>query len=196
MHTKEHGVRPDRAARKHRGGLTAVAVAAGLVLSGAAVMGFSNAAFTASTSNTGNNWTTGTVNLSSNRSASTPLFSATGPNVANSKDAPMVPGAGYTRTIDVEYSGTVAADITLTAVKGTATSNLDKKTNVNISDGTTTVYNGTLYDMPTSFASYKWSTPAAPTSVKTYTFTITVDGDAPQGATVSNVDFTWTASSK
>lgn len=173
----------------------------GLIVSGALVLGFSNAAFTAQTSNSGNNWSTGTVGLNNNLTKA--MFDATAaPANKGVADPLMYPGKTLTNTIQVNYSGTAPADVHLYATLGTDAGSIAQYMNVTINDGTSNIYTGTLANLTstkTDFASgiSGWS-PTASAS-KTYTFTVTMDPTAPntaQGkaiAGVSGTTFTWDA---
>jgi hypothetical protein len=80
--------------------LSSLAIVSLLVLTG------SRAAFTDSTANAGNEWTTGTVELTDDQDG-TAMFAATG----------ILPGYSDSRTIDVTYDGPAgsSADVTFTA---------------------------------------------------------------------------------
>ena len=88
----------------HRKTLVAAAVPAAFLLSGALVWEASYAAFTDTTSNDNNSWTAGSVTITDNDGGSA-LFTASG----------LVPGTTGARCITVTYSGTVTADIAMTA---------------------------------------------------------------------------------
>lgn len=88
----------------------AASVLVGLCISGGMVWRGTAAAFTGTTSNAPNSWTTGSVVLTDNDSAGA-LFSTTG----------MVPASTDTRCITVTYAGTVASPIKLSAVNPTDT---------------------------------------------------------------------------
>lgn len=88
----------------HRKVLVAVAVPVGFLLSGVLIWQASYAAFTATTSNTGNTWQAGTVVLTDNDSDSA-LFTATG----------LVPGSTGERCITVSYTGTASTSVKMYA---------------------------------------------------------------------------------
>lgn len=85
----------------------AAAVPVGFLLSGALVWQASYAAFTASTTNPGNNWQAGTVVLRDD-DGNAALFNATG----------LTPGSSGARCITVQYDGNVAADVRMYATVG------------------------------------------------------------------------------
>jgi hypothetical protein len=84
--------------------LRGLSILVGLVISGALVWQSTQAAFTATTENPGNNWTAGSVTLTDNDSG-VAMFSVTG----------LTPGTKAPRCIEVTYGGTVAADVRLYA---------------------------------------------------------------------------------
>lgn len=98
MHT------PSPAARKQ---LTKAILPVGILLSALLVYQSSHAAFTATTTNPGNAWTTGSVVLSDSQggdstgATGTAMFSVTA----------LKPGVTVTRCIDVTYSGSLAATV-------------------------------------------------------------------------------------
>lgn len=83
----------------------AAAVPVGVVVSAAVVWQSTSAAFTATTDNPGNSWQSGTVDLSDSDKGSA-LFTTAG-------DSALVPGSTRFRCIQVDYTGTVDADIRL-----------------------------------------------------------------------------------
>ncbi len=107
---------PSTAARKQ---LTRAALPLGIFLSALLVYQSSHAAFTATTTNPGNAWSTGSVVLSDSQGGSssgntgTAMFSVTG----------LKPGVTQTRCIDVTYSGSLAATVRLYASSVTSTAN-------------------------------------------------------------------------
>src|SRR5262245_61433998 len=175
------------------------AVPLGLLASGALVLGFSNAAFTAQTSNTGNDWATGSVSLSNNLTV--PLFSHTGTNVAGGPDGALAPGDLLAnRPIQITYTGGNAADIRLFANLGTQSGgNVANYINLTINDGTSNIYQGTLANLAASNTSWAtgiggW-TPGG-TETRTFTFHASLDANAPAaaaGQTVTGTSFTWEA---
>jgi hypothetical protein len=171
----------------------------GLLASGALVLGYSNAAFTAQTSNAGNNWSTGSVDLKNN--LTTPLFSHTGGNAAGATpDKALAPGDTLAnRQIKIDYTGANAADIRLYANLGTDAGNVAQYIDVTINDGASNIYNGTLKNLTTSNPNWAsgiggW-TPGS-TASKTYTFTAKLKDTAPDsasGQSITGTSFTWEA---
>lgn len=76
------------------------AILTGLLGSGAMVFQGTQSAFTAQTSNTGNNWTTGSIALADDDSSGA-MFNLT----------TMIPGDTGTKCIQVQYTGNVATNI-------------------------------------------------------------------------------------
>lgn len=118
--TEQHRPRGRRRARRDEGGgrrrTMVVALPLALVASSALVYQASNAAFTASTSNGSNTWSSGTVALTDDDS-STVMFNATG----------LKPGSTGIKCINVTYSGSLAAGVRLyvTSPSGTLGQYLD-----------------------------------------------------------------------
>lgn len=90
--------------------LAAAAVVAGLLVSGGLVWQASSAAFTASTQNGSNTWSSGQVLISDN-DGGTAMWTATG----------LVPGSTGTNCIEVTYGGNVASAVKLYATPYTGT---------------------------------------------------------------------------
>jgi len=179
------------------------AIPLGLLASGALVLGFSNAAFTASTSNAGNNWATGSVSLTND--ATLPLFSHTGNTVVGGPDKLLAPGDVLAdRPITINYTSGNAADIRLFANVGAQTGGLAQYINVTInSQGSATpIYQGTLANLAASNTNWAtgiggW-TPGG-TETRTFTFHASLDASAPAGAagqTVTGTTFTWEAQAR
>ncbi len=78
------------------------AAVCGLLLTGALIMGRTQAAFTAKTDNTGNSWLAGTVTLADDDTGAA-LFTATD----------LLPGSNGSACIRVTYTGNVAATVKL-----------------------------------------------------------------------------------
>jgi hypothetical protein len=172
------------------------AIPIGLLASGLLVLGFSNAAFTAQTSNANNSWSTGTVSL--NNTLTLPMFNYQTNTSKGSVDPLMYPNKSLSNTIKVNYVGTNPVDVHLYANLGTDSGSLAQNLNVTIHDDTanSTVYTGTLANLASTnhdFASGLggWS-PTANAS-ETYTFTVTAGANVPQGATLGGSTFTWEA---
>jgi hypothetical protein len=101
------------------------AIPVGLVVGTAVVWQASYSAFSGTTSNPTNNWSTGTVVLADDDS-STAMFTATG----------LKPGATASKCIVVAYSGTLASTVTLYGTGETATNSFDTYIDLVIEQGT------------------------------------------------------------
>jgi hypothetical protein len=180
-------------------GIVATAVIVGLLASGGMVLRGTEAAFVSNTNNAGNNWATGSVNLTN--SAGSALFTATN----------MVPGDQINRCIKVTYNGTVATPVKVfvssltqtsalaqyldvTILQGTGTPTADCTTD--ITGGTNLVGPVTLQTLSTSNSNYtngltNWMTLAAP-DTRAYKITVKLRTDAgvPQSAS-AGVTFNW-----
>lgn len=199
------GRRDDR--DRPRGGSARV-ILAGVVVGIIGSAGFiwqgTNAAFTASTQNGVNSWTSGTVVVADDDSGSA-LFSA----------GPVVPGDTGSRCIAVTYSGSVAATVHFytSAVSGGLTPYLDVRVEEGAGAGNvgsaascagfsgTTVWSGRLDALGstvTDFASGVGTfAPTGSGQTQVYRITWTVDpaaGDALQG-TAATASFVWEAQS-
>ena len=204
--------RPTRARGRRRDGgdgrRGAWVVLAGLVVgvlgSGGLVWQGTNAAFTASTSNGANAWSSGTVALSDD-DTSTALFSA----------GPVVPGDTGTRCIAVTYDGDIAASVRFYAssVSGSLGTYLGRVVEQGSGAGNvggagscagfsgTTIWNGTLDALATSASGFATGlgtcAPTGAGQTTVYRITWTVDpgaGDALQG-TAASASFVWEAQS-
>lgn len=188
-HTAEKGT-----GRRSRRGTWAVALAVpvGLLASGALVWQASYAAFTATTENTANSWSTGTVVLADN-DGGTALWTSAGL---------LEHGSTATRCITVSYTGDLAATIDFSATSsGTLAPDLDvtiqtgSGTAADCSDftGATALYTGTLAALPAGLTPLPdWTVAGAAT--RTYRIAWTVATTAAQGETATAA-FTWTATS-
>jgi hypothetical protein len=170
----------------------------GLLLISGLVVNSSTAAFTATTDNTGNSWTAGTVTLTDNDSG-TALFSETA----------LKPGSTGSRCIVVTYNGTLAASVKLRGAisAGALGQYLDltvrrgSGSQVDCTDFTTTLvppeYTGTVGDLATNHSTFltgvgTWAPTGAAQSA-TYQLTWTLqDNNAAQGQSVQAA-FTWEA---
>jgi hypothetical protein len=162
----------------------------------ALVVSSSTAAFTATTDNSGNSWTAGTVVLTDD-DAGTALFDEPG----------LAPGVGGDRCIVVTYDGTVAADVRLysqvtdgglgsylglTVRRGSGS---DRECGDFVSDEE--LYDGTVAGLATAHSSFgtgagTWAPSGAGQSV-TYQFEWQLEGDnGAQGKSVEAA-FTWEA---
>jgi hypothetical protein len=173
------------------------AIPVGIALSGALVLGFSNSAYTAQSSNAGNTWSTGSVGLTKNLTL--PMFDYTA-NPANKavKDPLLVPNQSVSNTITVNYTGNVAADVRIYSALGADSGGLAPYLKVKINDGAADIYTGTLAQLGAKNNYATGITGWTPTGAasKTYTFTVTVDSAAPAGTAgqaVNATTFTWEA---
>lgn len=173
-----------------------IALAGTLLAMSGLVVHSSSAAFTATTQNTGNTWSAGSVKISDNDAGSA-LFTETG----------LVPGKTGSRCIVVTYDGTVASAVRLYA--STGGTGLGAYLNLSVARGggsaadcsdftsTETAFTGTLAGLASANATYatgvgSWA-PATAGVSSTYRFTWTLqDDDAAQGKDVS-ATFTWEA---
>jgi hypothetical protein len=197
--------------------------AGGLGLAALAVLGFSNAAFSAQSSNEDNNWAadgSSTVELAVDDAVDAPLFSfgldgavrpqsqATQltqydglltdiPANLNASDNTLCDGA---RSVDVTYTGKQAADVRMYVDPGSATGDLDEHTLVTIKrDGVAFATDVKLSDLPTDYAGAQASRWAIPTDANgaakasTYEVTLKTDSANPAAGTVEGVKFIWEA---
>lgn len=177
-----------------------------LALISAMVLRMSSAAFTGSTSNSGNSWDAGTVSLSDNDSGSA-MFTA--PN--------MKPGDSVNGCVQVTYTGSIvpSAPVSLAAavteqIGSNGGNGLGDDLDVTVSlgalgttcalwtaVGASTAYSGTLAAM--SGASTGWTPTASggADTVRAFRFVITLGSDTPNTAQTDGADavFTWSATS-
>lgn len=197
-----------QAANRRRGRVaTIVAVAVAFVVSmvgvSALVVTSSIAAFTDTTTNAGNSFSTGTVALVDD-DLDAAMFSVTG----------LVPGQSVTDCLVVTYQGTVADPSAVKLYSGGYTDSGDLGTflNLTVEEGTggtfgdctgfslenTIESGGTLAGFDTTHTDYAsgagvWDPAATPVS-KTYRVTVQLDPAAPdteQGESVTALTFTW-----
>ncbi len=183
------------------GGLAAVVVS--LLAVSALVVDSSIAAFTASTSNTGNSFSTGTVDLVDDDLGAV-MFTASG----------LVPGQSVQDCIVVTYQGTVTDPAGVKVYSGGFTDSGDLATYLNLtieegsggtfgdctgfatgatieSGSTLAGFDGTAVDYSTGVGT--WDPSGTPES-KTYRITVQLDPSAPdaeQGESVSAMTFAW-----
>jgi hypothetical protein len=174
-----------------------------LVVVSAFVMRSSYAAFSDTASNTGNTFSTGTVDLVDSDSGAV-MFTATG----------LIPGQSVSNCIIVTYQGTIANPSAVKVYSGgfTDSGSLASYLNLTIEEGTggtfgsctgfsvqnTIVSSGTLADFHSTRTSYAngagvWDPSSTPSS-KTYRITVALSSSAPnaqQGASVSSQAFIW-----
>ncbi len=180
---------------------------ASMALVSAVVVTRSEAAFTASTDNTGSSFTAGSVTLVDNDSSSA-LFTI----------AQMTPGTTSVDCITVTYQGTITNPAAVKLYSGgyTDSGNFADFLNVTIEEGTggtfgdctgftsqnTIETSGTLVDFDTTHTSYAtgagvWDPSGTPES-KTYRITVELDATTPnaeQGESVTALTLTWEAQS-
>ncbi|GAA0810121.1 hypothetical protein [Spirilliplanes yamanashiensis] len=187
--------------------VVAAAVVVGLIGSGALVWQASSAAFTASTDNANNSWTSGSVTLTDNDFGG-----------ANFNETNLKPGDTGTKCILVTYNGSVASSVTLYSNTPTGTLGQYLDLDVSVGSGSTCASPGTQTqifgdvntvpdnssDTLDNFAAAHtdWGTgagtwtPSTAGTAKPYTFTYTLGGgDAAQGLSATGVQFTWEAQS-
>ena len=177
------------------------AVPVAVIASGAMVWQASYSAFSATTSNPTNNWSSGTVELTDN-DANTALFTATN----------LKPGATAARCITVTSSGSLASTVKLYGTDYATTNNLAGNLNLKVEEGSgsttadcagftaagSAIFDGTVtaFSGKTSFANGvgTWA-PAAGTQTKSYRVTYLLNAATPdtaQGGT-AKVGLTWEA---
>jgi hypothetical protein len=194
--------RSRRAVDARLAGFTAAAVL-GLSLSGVLVLKGTEAAFTASTQNGANSWSSGSVAISDNDSG-TALFSATN----------LAPGATATRCITLSYTGTVASLVRMYATSptgGALAGDLDLVISTALpSNGNadptcagsygawTQVWSGTLATF-NGFTSYAAPVPLAPAwtpasaGLRSYKIQYTLNSGSTQQSANTQTTFTWEA---
>ncbi len=187
-----------------------VAGLVGLALVTALVTRASNAAFSATTDNTGNSFSAGTLTLTDDDST-TAMFSVAG----------MEPGDTQIECIQVTYTGTIGSPGAvklysggLTDVPGSdpASDGLSDNLNVTVEEGTggtsvscagfssasTIVPTTTLASLDTTYTDYAtgagaWTPTGSPEN-RSYRFTVELDAATPnaeQGASTNSVAFVW-----
>ncbi|GAB3654082.1 hypothetical protein GCM10027596_05370 [Nocardioides korecus] len=183
--------------------VAAASVPVAVIASGALVWQSSYSAFSATTVNPTNNWTSGTVRLADNDN-DTALFNATN----------LKPGATGAKCIVVSSTGTLASTVKLYGTSYSTTNGLADVTNLTVEEGSgatdanctgftggTAIYTGTLKDFglnKTGFSSGvgTWAPTGTGTpETKSYRVTYTLQSTAPntaQGGTAA-LGFTWEA---
>ena len=198
-HTPRHAAEVNRTRGRV---LTVLAVVLGIVLSGAVVLTASRAAFSDTTSNSNNSFTTGTVDLIDDDSGSAAF------TVSN-----MVPGQTVIRCILVTYQGTIVNTGPVRLYSGgfTDSGTLGSHLNLTVEEGTGgnfssctgftasgTIESATLTQFNIDHTNYPngagtWDPSGTPES-RTYRITVQVSPSAPslqQGQSVTNLVFTW-----
>ena len=173
-------------------------LAGAVLLTGAFIVTASIAAFSDTTDNTGNTWSTGTVILEDNDLGAA-MFTVTG----------MKPLDVVEKCIVVTYKGTLLpADVLLYGVSGG--SGLDAYLDLVIDEGTgaafgncsgfsftSNIFTGTLTSFAATHTNFGdgagiWSPSANPES-KTYRFTVTLQDDNAAQTLDATAEFTWEA---
>ncbi len=182
--------------------LVGVALLASTLAAGAvtfSVLQTSRAAFTASTDDGANNWTTGSVALSDDDGGSV-MFNAT--NLAG--------GASLTKCIAVTYAGSLTTGVSV-KLYGTASGALGDYLDLTIEEGTgggfgscagftanSTLYNNEVDDFAASHSNWStglatgWSPNANPTT-RVFRFTVTVQNDNNAQSKTASATYTWEA---
>lgn len=191
-----------RAGRRRSRLLNITAVVLGLLASGAVVLSASQAAFSDTTNNSGNSFSTGNVDLVDDDSGSA-MFTVTN----------MAPGQSVTRCILVTYQGSIAdpSEVKLYSGGLTDSGSLASHLDITVEEGTGgtfadcsgftasgTIEVGTLALFNTDHTNFSngvgtWDPTTTPDS-RTYRFTVTLSATAPnaqQGQSVTNLVFTW-----
>lgn len=181
--------------RRRSGAIIGGAAALSAAAVSALVFTATNAAFTATTDNSGSSFDAGTVALSDNDLGSA-LFTVTD----------MVPGDTETACIEVTYDGTiVGADLAGLNLYGTSSGALAAELDLDVQrsaaggscaafSSAATVYSGALSALGTSFATGAAGlTPSATNETVAYQFSVTLPASAPNGVQGASgaADFTW-----
>lgn len=182
------------------------AIPVGLVVSAALVWQGSYAAFTAQTTNPTNNWTTGSVIISDDDTA-TAMFNATLLKSGSTGEKCIVVTYGGSLTSSVKLFGTsftqqniVADYIDITVQQGTGTATFAGTCSTFTQDaGATNSYTGTLANFATTHTNSAngfgtWA-PTAATETRVYKITYTINNSITNTQQASNAQlgFTWEA---
>ncbi len=181
--------------------LPVIAMAVALLLVALMVTRTSQAAFTATTDNTGNSFSAGSVTLTDNDLGSA-MFTLLN----------MAPGDSQTDCIEVTYSGSITSPQPVVLYSGgftDTTGNLSAHLNLTVVEGDdgatcaafsggTTVVNSTLAAFDGASSDYAtgsggW-TPAGTPDTRAYQFTVELDTNVPsgeQGSATDDVAFVW-----
>lgn len=188
--------------QKSSGVVNALAIALGILVSGAVVLTTSRAAFSDTTDNSNNSFTTGTVDLTDDDSGSA-AFTVTN----------MVPGGSVTRCILVTYQGTIPNPGVVRFYSGgfTDSGTLGSHLNLTVEEGTGgdfatctgftpsgTIESATLTQFDIDHTDYSngagtWDPSSTPES-RTYRITVQLSSSTPsnqQGQSVTGLVFTW-----
>ncbi len=176
------------------------AIPAAVLASGGMVWASSYSAFSATTVNPTNNWTSGTVALADDDS-NTAMFNATN----------LKPGATGTKCIAVTSTGSLASTVKLYSTTYSTTNALAASLNLKVEEGTgattasctnftggTTLYDGALSTFGTTKTGFatgvgSWAPTGTGSETKSYRITYTLSSGTPdsaQGGTAA-LGFTW-----
>ncbi|WP_051386008.1 TasA family protein [Actinokineospora inagensis] len=190
--------------KKNRSGVKAAAVVAtGLVASALVIWFSSYAAFTATTTNSGNSFSSGSVAISDDDSNGV-LFSVSG----------LKPGDTGSKCIEVTYNGSVASSVKLYTTAASYTGTLGTYLDFTVKQGTGgtyadctgfvadsggTIHNGTLAAFASSYTNFAngigtW-TPSTAGTKKTFQFTYTLQDNNSAQNKSAGIGFTWEAQS-
>lgn len=182
-----------------------VAIPAAVAISGLVVSQASYSAYSATTVNPTNNWTTGSVALTDDDS-NTAAFTATN----------LRPGSTGTKCIAVTSAGSLASTVKLYATTPTNTKNLAANINLTITQGTggsfgsctgytplatgSSLFTGTLESFGATYTDFNrglgtWAPTGTANETRTYQITYTVSSQAPdstQGGSAA-AGLTWEA---
>jgi hypothetical protein len=173
---------------------------AALALVSGFVVQTSSAAFSGTTSNSGNSFSAGTVSLTDDDAAAA-MFSLTN----------LKPGSTSTKCIELTYTGSLATAIKLYGAIGAGTG-LGAYIDLTVESGTpgtfadcstfagTQIYSGTLANFASTYTNWasglsdaNW-TPSTNGQTRAYRFVVTLqDNNAAQGLTATSTTFTWEA---
>jgi hypothetical protein len=192
---------PRAAERRHRSQVLVAGVLCAVLLSGVLIMSRTRAAFSGTADNPSSSWAAGTVVIGDDDSGSA-LFSATG----------LLPGDTGEKCIRVTYSGSLAASvrfysagvsgllapyIDLVVQEATTVGNVGSYGSGCAGFAGTTIYTGTLADLPLTASSYAAGrgsfAPASGGEYRVYRLGYTVNASAPSAAQgqTATATFTW-----
>lgn len=173
-------------------------IPAALILSGVLVSQASHSAFSATTDNPGNNWSSGTVALRDDDQG-VAMFEVTN----------LKPGDTGTKCITVTSDGTLPSDVKLYTTGAAQTNGLDAHLNLTITRGATCadageqVYSGSVQGLTSAATDFSngigtWGTAGTPGESNAYTFTYTLDAATPNSAQggKASLNFVWEAQNK
>jgi hypothetical protein len=178
-----------------------LAIPAAVVVSGALVWQSSYSAFSATTTNPTNNWTSGTVALSDDDSNTAMFTTATN----------LKPGATGTKCIAVTSTGSLASTVKLYGTSYATTKGLADNINLKVEEGTgattascagftagSTIFDSTLSSFGTTKTSFgtgvgTWAPTGSASETKSYKVTYTLSATTPDSAQGGSaaLGFTW-----